>query len=150
MQRLAPIGCTGELMVQRQIARGYRHDTASTEASFLRQVECLPRLASSDIRRYYKTGDMARYNFDGTIEYLGRRDTEVKVRGHRIELGEIEYSLKQCLPDILHAAVDVLQEGSRELLIAFFGFTDEHLSSGRGDNSSPPDNWLLPIGEKQR
>jgi yersiniabactin nonribosomal peptide synthetase len=62
------------------VARGYRNDPARTAAHF-RQVDGV---------RWYRTGDLGRYWPDGTLEFLGRRDLQVKVGGHRIELGEIE------------------------------------------------------------
>ncbi|KPC62700.1 non-ribosomal peptide synthetase [Streptomyces chattanoogensis] len=65
------------------VARGYRGDSARTTDSFL-EVDGL---------RWYRTGDRARYWPDGTLEFLGRTDHQVKVRGHRIELGEIEAAL---------------------------------------------------------
>lgn len=158
-QRLAPIGCTGELMVQREMARGYLHDEAGTQKYFIRpeDVEWLPPSLTSpnDTRKFYKTGEMVRYNSDGTIEYLGRRDTQVKVRGHRVELGEIEYLLKQSLPGVQHAAVDLIKyPDGREELVAFFNLTRGHLDntsskpedSGSGDGSA----WLLPLDDALR
>ena len=96
---LAPIGCAGELVIHgHALARGYANDEARNKASFTDHVAWLPAPAGGDTRRFYKTGDLARYNPDGTIQYLGRMDTQVKVRGFRVELTGIEYSIKDALP----------------------------------------------------
>jgi amino acid adenylation domain-containing protein len=65
------------------VARGYRGDPERTAARFV----------TVDGTRWYRTGDMGRYWPDGTLEFLGRRDFQVKLGGHRIELGEIEAAL---------------------------------------------------------
>jgi yersiniabactin nonribosomal peptide synthetase len=65
------------------VARGYRHDDERTAQRFVR----------IDGDRWYRTGDMGRYGPDGTLEFLGRADFQVKIGGHRIELGEIEQAL---------------------------------------------------------
>jgi len=69
------------------LARGYWRDKDKTAASFIDDVRTGERL--------YRTGDLGRYLPDGEIEFLGRRDLQVKVQGHRIELGEIEARLTQ-------------------------------------------------------
>ncbi|WBB73869.1 amino acid adenylation domain-containing protein [Micromonospora sp. WMMD1128] len=65
------------------VASGYRGDPEATEGSFLTVADA----------RWYRTGDLGRYWPDGTLEFLGRTDHQVKVRGHRIELGEVEAAL---------------------------------------------------------
>ncbi|MFX5747594.1 hypothetical protein ABTE19_21965, partial [Acinetobacter baumannii] len=59
-----------------------------------------------DRKKFFKTGDIGYYNEEGNIIFLGRKDTQVKIRGLRIELGEIEYCLRN-IPDIKDAAVIV-------------------------------------------
>ncbi|HWO19041.1 MAG TPA: amino acid adenylation domain-containing protein [Kofleriaceae bacterium] len=69
------------------LARGYWRDEERTRASFITH----PRTGE----RLYRSGDLGRYLPDGTIEFLGREDLQVKIQGHRIELGEIEATLAQ-------------------------------------------------------
>ncbi|CAA2105848.1 Phthiocerol/phenolphthiocerol synthesis polyketide synthase type I PpsE [Methylobacterium bullatum] len=70
------------------LARGYWRDPVRTQTSF----PVHPRSGE----RLYRTGDLARVRPDGTLEFLGREDQQVKVAGHRIELGEIEAALNRC------------------------------------------------------
>ncbi len=84
-----PIGVRGELFIGGdKVARGYLNRPELTAEKFL-TVPLLPG------RRLYRTGDAARYHADGTIEYLGRLDRQVKIRGHRVEPAEIEAVLAQ-------------------------------------------------------
>ncbi|HWD80912.1 MAG TPA: amino acid adenylation domain-containing protein [Kribbella sp.] len=79
----APVGTPGELNIGGGgVARGYIGDASQTAERFI-EHELLGQ-------RLYRTGDLGRWRSDGTIEFLGRVDRQVKVRGHRIELGEIE------------------------------------------------------------
>jgi amino acid adenylation domain-containing protein len=82
----APIGVVGELCIGGEgVARGYRNRPDLTAEKFV----TLP-LPDGRAERIYRTGDMARFRSNGELEFLGRRDHQVKIRGHRIELGEIE------------------------------------------------------------
>ncbi|WP_269633964.1 amino acid adenylation domain-containing protein, partial [Pelomonas sp. BJYL3] len=93
---LAPLGAAGELCIAGLgLARGYLHREALTREKFVANPfhdEANP--GSSP--RMYRTGDLARWREDGTLEFLGRMDHQVKVRGFRIELGEIEAALAAC------------------------------------------------------
>ncbi|OBF36771.1 non-ribosomal peptide synthetase [Mycobacterium sp. ACS1612] len=84
-----PIGVIGELYIGGAgVGRGYLNHPDATAASFSPDP-----FAEADGQLMYRTGDLARYLPDGNIEYIGRRDDQVKVRGVRIELGEIEAAL---------------------------------------------------------
>ena len=90
--RLMPIGCVGELAVEGPtLARGYLSDVAKTKASFIKSP-AWPGSANG-ARRVYLTGDLVRQNSDGTFEFVGRKDHQLKIRGQRVELGEIEHHL---------------------------------------------------------
>jgi amino acid adenylation domain-containing protein len=68
--------------------------------------------------RLYRTGDLGRYRADGAIEFLGRNDTQVKVRGHRIELGEIETALGRH-PAVREAVAVVRADGADKAIVAY-------------------------------
>ncbi|MFP3534668.1 hypothetical protein SB763_35545, partial [Burkholderia sp. SIMBA_042] len=68
--------------------------------------------------RMYRSGDLCRMRGDGTVEFLGRLDQQVKLRGQRIELGEIEAVLRQC-GGVREAAVIVVGEGQKQRLAAY-------------------------------
>ncbi|TRU26493.1 MAG: amino acid adenylation domain-containing protein [Microcystis aeruginosa Ma_SC_T_19800800_S464] len=87
-----PIGVPGELHIGGAgVARGYLNRPELTQEKFIPS----PYKGGNQWSKLYKTGDLARYLPDGRIEYLGRIDNQVKVRGFRLELGEIEAVLSQ-------------------------------------------------------
>jgi amino acid adenylation domain len=110
-----PVGEVGELHIGGVgLARGYWNRAQLTSERFVPDP-----FSTQDGARLYKTGDLARYLPDGSIEYLGRTDFQVKLRGFRIELGEIEAALLKH-GDILQAVVvasdDALED---KLLVAY-------------------------------
>jgi natural product biosynthesis luciferase-like monooxygenase protein len=89
-QELVPLGATGEILIGGAgVTRGYLHRSELTAEKFVAD----PFESTGVSGRLYRTGDLARYRDDGRIEFLGRIDHQVKIRGHRIELGEIEAAL---------------------------------------------------------
>jgi amino acid adenylation domain-containing protein len=99
------IGVTGDLFIGGDgLARGYWRKPELTAEKFINDP-----FSSEPDARLYQTGDLARWRDDGTIEFLGRADSQVKLRGFRIELGEIENALKQ-QADVLDGAVVVRED----------------------------------------
>jgi len=113
-----PIGIAGNLYIGGQgVVRGYLNSPDLTAERFVPD-----KFSQRAGTRLYATGDLARYLPGGKIEFLGRADQQVKLRGHRIELGEIEVALDRH-PAILQSAV-MLQEDARgdKRLIAYAVF----------------------------
>lgn len=105
-----PTGVTGGLYIAGNgLARGYLADTNLTEAKFFNHPVTGERL--------YSTGDLGRYVAGGSIEFLGRKDAQVKIGGYRIELGEVETALTDH-PDVSEAAAFVSGTGSQGRLLA--------------------------------
>lgn len=107
---ICPTWVTGELYISGVgLALGYWRDRIKTNASFIMHPPTGERL--------YKTGDLGRYLPDGSIEFLGRADFQVKVNGYRIELGEIEATLEQ--HPLIQTAVVTAVEGKHRQLVAY-------------------------------
>ena len=113
-QQLLPIGVAGELCISGDgVGKGYLNRPDLTAERFLPD----PFRPGQTM---YRTGDLARWRMDGEIEYLGRIDTQVKIRGLRIELGEIE-SVMAAFPGIgLAAVTDKRDENGRQYLVGCY------------------------------
>lgn len=89
--RPSPVGVEGEVHVGGEgVGRGYLNDPLRTAEVFIPNL-----FGKQPGARLYKTGDIATYREDGNIQYIGRRDNQVKLRGYRIELGDIESVLME-------------------------------------------------------
>ncbi|KAL9614736.1 MAG: hypothetical protein Q9167_000805 [Letrouitia subvulpina] len=145
--RLVAIGCEGELLIEGPIlARGYLNDPEKTSQVFIEDPEWATNHVHDQVfgpRRMYKTGDLVRYNSDGSIAYIGRKDQQVKLHGQRIELGEIEYHIRNNLETDWHFAVDLIIPGSHQAstkALALFVCPQENSVS-----ATTPENGLLPV-----
>ncbi|MFC0862042.1 amino acid adenylation domain-containing protein [Sphaerimonospora cavernae] len=114
-----PIGVPGELLIGGAgVATGYLGRPDLTAERFVRH----------DGERVYRTGDVVRWSADGTLEFIGRTDNQVKLRGHRIEPGEIE-SVLEAHPAVRQAVVAIHDD----LLTAFVVPADAEAPTGDGD-----------------
>lgn len=109
---LQPPGMPGELYVFGDgLARGYLGDEQLTAEKFITDP-------FGHAGRVYKTGDFVRMRKDGNLEFLGRKDDQIKIRGHRIEIAEVEIRMLS-LPQISEAVVVVVQVGNEPALCAY-------------------------------
>ncbi|HLK77003.1 MAG TPA: amino acid adenylation domain-containing protein [Streptosporangiaceae bacterium] len=116
-RRELPVGAPGELHIGGvQVARGYHRRPGLTAERFV------PDPFGPPGARLYATGDLARWRPDGTVEFLGRMDGQIKLRGLRIELGEIEATLAEA-PGVRQAAAAVkeFRPGDRRIVAYVVG-----------------------------
>lgn len=149
-----PIMVTGELYIGGVcVARGYLNRPGLTTDSFFCHVfkgvsrtgadgfftgECDPTGKGGEIRIFlYKTGDLVRWLSDGNLEFIGRVDRQVKLRGFRVELGEIESFLRR-YPGVKEALVIDRGEGSNKFLCAYIVLKDQV-------ERPEPDRWEMGI-----
>ncbi|SHE79580.1 fengycin family lipopeptide synthetase D [Seinonella peptonophila] len=137
-EQLQPIGLPGELCVGGVgLARGYLNRPELTTEKFISNPFHPGRI--------YKTGDLARFLADGSIEYLGRMDEQVKIRGHRIEMGEIETVIRQ-YPAMKDSVVSLHTESNGQLSLVAYLVIDESWSVGalRSYLSKHLPDYMLP------
>ena len=116
---LVPVGVVGELYIAGAgVAVGYLNQPEQTEEKFLEKAWW-----SQPARRYYRTGDLVKTREDGMIEFIGRVDTQVKVRGYRVELGEIEHMLCQH-EQVRQSVVQLRQDQDGEPYLAAYIVSD--------------------------
>jgi acyl-CoA synthetase (AMP-forming)/AMP-acid ligase II len=121
-----PVGVPGELFISGTcLAHGYLKRPDLTAERFIPNP-----FSARPGSRMYKTGDLVRYLAGGDVEFLGRNDFQVKIRGMRVELGEIEVELKRH-PAVREAAVILAKEGVESRLVAYLAFQPEQTLSSR-------------------
>ena len=114
-RQLTPPGSVGEIYIGGEnLARGYINQSAMTMERFV-----VDPFRDAPYALMYRTGDLGRFLADGTIEYFGRNDAQIKLRGFRIELGEIENCIAAA-PGVAHAACRVWGEGEARYLAAYY------------------------------
>ncbi|TVY85159.1 Nonribosomal peptide synthetase [Lachnellula suecica] len=151
--KLVPVGCLGELFVEgRTVARGYLKNESKTAEAFVNNLAWLKSLRQKE--RVYKTGDLARYNSDGSLIFVARKDTQIKLNGQRIELGEIEHHVKSSIPDDYQSAVELvapMSNMSTNALAAFFSSEAHDFGSNLEDERvSGVDDILLSMSDGAR
>lgn len=132
--RPCPDFVIGEIFIGgRGLALGYLNDPEKTAERFIYHPVTKERL--------YRTGDYGRYLGDGNIEFLGRQDLQVKIRGHRIEISEIETAFEKH-PDISGAAVIVLEESNHDRRLVGF------IKNANTQNHAQSISQLEPVSQE--
>jgi amino acid adenylation domain-containing protein len=142
-RKLAPIGAIGELLIEGPlVARGYLNDPLKTDEMFVKNLPWAPSPA-----RFYKTGDLVKYQDNGNLTFVGRRDSQVKIYGQRLELREIERRLLAA-KHILSAAVELFKfSNNRQRLVAFVCFEQDEKSTCKNLEMSPQLRGQLAVVE---
>nr|AFR57467.1 lysergyl peptide synthetase subunit 2 [Epichloe inebrians] len=121
-EQLQPVGAVGELIVEGPVVgREYLDDPRQTSETFIQAPKWLCELRRGN-RIVYRSGDLVRFVADGSIQYVGRKNTQVKLRGQRIELGEVEHHLKLAIPfatDCIAELVTAPDASRPPMLMAF-------------------------------
>ena len=148
--RLLPPGCIGELILEGPVvSRGYLGDLAKTTHSFIKSPNWLVEGAQRQTERHgrcgrlYKTGDLVRYLEDGSLAFVSRKDTQVKINGQRVELGEIEFWVRETMnaEHVVAEIIDLPGEDKKSLLAAFLQRRGGAIEEVEGANAVS----LLPV-----
>ncbi|WP_335337256.1 amino acid adenylation domain-containing protein [Chania multitudinisentens] len=116
-QQPLPVGVVGELYIAGLgLARGYLNQPQLTQEKFI--ANPFAAAGETDYQRLYRSGDLVRWLPSGELEYVGRNDFQVKIRGHRIELGEIEQAFV-AVTSVAHCAV-VIQGRETPRIVAYY------------------------------
>ncbi|SDR22076.1 non-ribosomal peptide synthase domain TIGR01720/amino acid adenylation domain-containing protein [Paraburkholderia fungorum] len=131
-----PQGGLGELCISGDcLARGYLGRPGLTAAQFVPDPDGTPGA------RLYRTGDLCRIGADGTVQFLGRIDQQIKLRGQRIEPGEIEAALRSCA-GVTQALVALHGEGEHQRLIAYLVGEFDTATLQQTLSTRLPDAWM--------
>ncbi|EFR00467.1 hypothetical protein MGYG_03469 [Nannizzia gypsea CBS 118893] len=131
IEDILPVGEEGELLIEGPtLARGYLQDNATK--SFVEAPSWLKLFRNDPAARIYKTGDLAMYREDGSIDFIGRRDTQAKINGQRIEFGEIESLISKVTSQEYQAIVEFipLKDEERPTLVASVYHAEAPKSTG--------------------
>lgn len=144
--RLMPIGAVGELLIEGLVVtHGYLDNPKATAAAY---IPAPPWLADfrceTEGRILYRTGDLVQYTENGWIKFIGRKDTQIKLRGQRIELGEVEHHVRQCFPNAREIVAEVVAhtDGARVATLVAFIYEGDAGNGERDLFASPDDRFM--------
>lgn len=122
--KVQPLNIKGELLITGvNLSRGYLNRKELTDTSFIKFTK-----SNGKEVRAYKTGDICVLRSNGEIEYIGRSDNQIKIRGLRVEIGEIESKILQH-PDVMNAATIVAFEDDKKAIVAYVEIKEGHSTS---------------------
>ncbi len=131
-----PVGVMGELYIGGHgVGRGYLNRPDLTRKAFIKNP-----FSSNDGSRIYRTGDMVKHLHDGSIFFIGRKDRQVKIRGHRVELGEVEAALQSVNSHVIRAVVLVDDQS----LVGFVTPGNVDSSTVRASISKVLPDYMIP------
>jgi amino acid adenylation domain-containing protein len=133
-----PLGAPGEIVFSGVcVGRGYINDSERTRLAFVADPH-------REGERLYRSGDYGRWRSDGKLEFLGRRDHQVKIRGHRIEIGEVESALSR-VPGV-RAAAAVVAEGAAgaKRLVGFYVGSPHEADALRAALGESLPSYMIP------
>lgn len=144
-EKLVPVGAVGELLIEGPIvARGYNNVSKTT--GFVEAPSWLQAVREGRADKIYKTGDLVRYAADGSLIFVGRNDTQVKIRGQRIELGEVEYQIKEAFNNVQQVITEVIcpPTDTQAAFLAAFISQDDHDAEMKNGIEGAPDFLRAP------
>ncbi|KAG0157219.1 hypothetical protein PDIDSM_4404 [Penicillium digitatum] len=150
--QLMPVGAVGELLIEGpHLSKGYLDHVSGKWENFLTAPPVWMAQLHTDRpnHRLYRSGDLGRYNHDGTIELMGRKDSMLKLDGARVEAGQVEYVLRRNLSTRDAAVVDVLGviDGQSDPILAVYLYL---ASNPMNMESGPVEKMeFRPISERQ-
>jgi len=149
--KLMPVGSIGELVIEGPtVARGYLNDETKTSKAFIKNPAWSVALSKEQkdfpVARMYKSGDLVRYNSDGSVSYIGRKDTQIKLNGQRIELGEIEFHVGKNFPGEVQSAVELITPSNRSATKALAVF----FATAQDQPVEEADDLLVPMSDELR
>ncbi|KAF7585258.1 hypothetical protein BBP40_011545, partial [Aspergillus hancockii] len=124
VNKLTPLGCVGELLIEGPIlSQGYLNSPQASAAAFIDHPDWMQNVQPADgFTRVYRTGDMVKFNVDGSLEYLGRKDTQIKMYGQRIDPREIEHHIRPHISspyDVLVETATISSRNNKKMLVAY-------------------------------
>lgn len=137
--QLMPVGAIGELIIEGPlVGRGYVGKEKANEEAFIRAPTWAYNHPPGS--RFYKTGDLMRYNPDGSLSFVCRKGRQVKFHGQKVDLGHLENHLLTKMSNLTYVAVEMVDRGEEakgKMLAVFLSLTNEDTGSQEHDRSHP-------------
>ena len=149
--RLCPPGAPGELLIEGPLlARGYLNDETKTSTAFIYDPAFASLLGMESGRRFYRTGDIVRQESDLSMSYIGRRGTQIKIRGQRLDVSEVEHWIIKSHDELTRAVVGLLPVDKKDKLSSGDAIFAAVEFSNQADFIPSGDKVILPASDALR